>query len=152
MSTIIGIDPGKSGGIAVIKDGQAWADKMPETCGDIADYLKDPVNSRDAFVFLEQANPSGDPNARGIRGRTILYGNYCYLEMALHLLNLPTEVISSMKWQKYMGCYGKCRDYADKKRYNKQKAQQLFPSLKVTNFTADALLIAEYGRRARNGQ
>jgi hypothetical protein len=33
------------------------------------------------------------------------------------------------------------------KNVTKRKAQELFPSLKITHATADALLIAEYLRR-----
>jgi hypothetical protein len=33
------------------------------------------------------------------------------------------------------------------KNVTKRRAQQLFPQLKVTHAIADALLIAEYGRR-----
>jgi hypothetical protein len=37
----------------------------------------------------------------------------------------------------------------DKKRVNKQRAQELFPKLskQITNQTADSLLICEYGRQ-----
>jgi len=41
-----------------------------------------------------------------------------------------------------MGCMTK-----GDKNVSKRKAQELFPSMKVTHASADALLIAEYGRR-----
>jgi hypothetical protein len=40
----------------------------------------------------------------------------------------------------------KCRSGGDKK-ITKAAAQRLFPRMKVTHKNADALLIAEYGRR-----
>jgi hypothetical protein len=36
------------------------------------------------------------------------------------------------------------------KNVSKRKAQELFPQLKITHATADALLLAEFGRRAQN--
>ena len=35
------------------------------------------------------------------------------------------------------------------KNVTKSRAQELFPELKITHAIADALLIAEYGRRVR---
>jgi hypothetical protein len=37
------------------------------------------------------------------------------------------------------------------KNVSKARAQELFPALKITHATADALLIAEYGRRLNLG-
>jgi hypothetical protein len=38
------------------------------------------------------------------------------------------------------------------KNISKRRAQELFPSLKITHAVADALLIAEYGRRLERGE
>lgn len=154
MSTIIGIDPGKSGGIAVIKSygnerlPDVWADKMPETPADILGYFDSLLV--DATAFIEQVNAAGDPNFRGVLARAKLYGNYCSVEMALLAAKISCEPVTAAKWQKAMGCSRPGMPYADKKRFNKERAQQLFPRLKVTLDIADALLIAEYGRRLRS--
>jgi hypothetical protein len=65
------------------------------------------------------------------------YGN---LEMALTAAGIPFERVRPQEWQKHM----KCMSGGDK-NVTKRRAQELFPSLKITHATADALLIAQYG-------
>jgi crossover junction endodeoxyribonuclease RuvC len=52
------------------------------------------------------------------------------------------ELVTPQKWQKAMQCESK-----GNKNITKAAAQRLFPDRKITHATADALLIAEYGRR-----
>ena len=52
------------------------------------------------------------------------------------------EEVAPVSWQTSL----KCRTRGDK-NVSKRKAQQLFPSLKITHGVADALLLAEYARR-----
>ena len=67
------------------------------------------------------------------------------LEMALTAAGIPFERDRPQAWQKEM----KCMSGGDK-NITKRRAQELFPSLKITHANADALLIAEYGRRAES--
>jgi len=67
---------------------------------------------------------------------------YGSLEMALTAAGIPFERVTPQKWQKALGCLTK-----GQKNVSKRKAQELFPTMKVTHATADALLIAEWGRR-----
>jgi hypothetical protein len=71
------------------------------------------------------------------------FGNgFGHLEMALTAAGIPFERVSPQKWQKAMGCLTK-----GDKNVSKKRAQELFPSIKCTHATSDALLIAEYGNR-----
>lgn len=153
MSVYIGIDPGKSGGIAVIKTfnderlPDVWADKMPETEGDIWDYFDSLL--LEGICYLEQITPrpaiikgKSIQAARGSIASFKLGEHYGYLKATLKGHNIPTEIVPPAKWQKALGCLTK-----GDKNITKAKAQQLFPSIKVTHAVADALLIAEYGRR-----
>jgi len=54
----------------------------------------------------------------------------------------PIIDVSPVKWQSALSCLTK-----GKKNVTKARAQQWFPKIKVTHGIADALLIAEYGRR-----
>lgn len=65
------------------------------------------------------------------------------LKMALVACSIPFQLVTPQTWQTKMGC----RTGGDK-NISKNKAQKLFPSVKVTHAIADALIIAEYGRRA----
>jgi hypothetical protein len=64
------------------------------------------------------------------------------LQAVLTALRVPYERVRPQAWQKAMGCLTK-----GDKNVSKRRAQELFPSLKVTHATADALLIAEFNRR-----
>jgi hypothetical protein len=61
------------------------------------------------------------------------------------------EYVTPQKWQKEFGLIvtgrGLGQDDTAKKNRNKARAQELFPGIKITHAIADALLIAEYGRR-----
>jgi hypothetical protein len=71
------------------------------------------------------------------------FGNgFGHLEMALVGNGIPFDRVRPQLWQKTMQCMSK-----GDKNVTKNKAQELFPNIKVTHAIADALLIAEYGNR-----
>ena len=140
MEVIIGIDPGKSGAIAVLTpDGPDFI-KLKETEKDVSDFLKD----FDGFAFIENVNSSPQ---MGVVSAFKFGQSKGFLRGLLIALEIPFEEVSPQKWQGAM----KCRTKGDK-NITKAKAQELFPGLKITHANADALLIAEYGRRVRNGE
>jgi hypothetical protein len=62
--------------------------------------------------------------------------------MALTAAQIPFERVRPAAWQKALGCLT-----GGDKNVSKRRAQELFPQLKVTHATADALLIAYYGTK-----
>ena len=135
----IGIDPGKSGGIAIITPGcVAYAHKMPETDRDLLDLLSE-FSADDNRAVLEQVHAMP---GQGVTSTFTFGRGYGKLEMALCAALIPFETVTPQKWQKLMGCLTK-----GDKNVSKAAAQRLFPHLKVTHAIADALLIAEYCRR-----
>lgn len=146
MKTIIGIDPGQSGGVAWIQDGKPCVEKMPETLQDlwglitdISNTVRESTRHLDCVAYLEQVHSSPQ---MGVKSSFTFGNGYGHLEMALTAAGIPFERVSPQKWQKALGCLTK-----GNKNVSKRKAQELFPQMKVTHATADALLIAEYGRR-----
>lgn len=146
MKTIIGIDPGKNGGVARITDGKPCVGKMPDTLQDLWWLMESiarehPPIYRDlqCKAYIEAVHSSPQMGVKSAFTFGQVYGN---LEMALTAAGIPFERVSPQKWQKSMGCLTK-----GDKNVSKRKAQELFPSIKITHATADALLIAEYGRR-----
>lgn len=151
--TIIGIDPGQSGGIAWIDDkGRACADKMPETIADLWELVESirmgagasPETRLDLVVngcraYIEQVHSSPQ---MGVKSAFTFGNGFGHLEMALTAAGIPFERVRPQAWQKALGCLTK-----GDKNVSKRKAQELFPLLKITHSTADALLIAEFGRR-----
>lgn len=136
MKTIIGIDPGQSGGIAISTGDNMYAYKMPETEKDIVELL---LTYPTKAIFLESVHSMPK---QGVAS-TFKFGKaYGFLRGVITALEIPLYDVTPQKWQKSLGCLSK-----GNKNVTKQKAQQLFPKLKITHATADACLIAEYGRR-----
>ncbi len=137
MSTIIGIDPGTNGGIAWITNGKPCVEKMPDTLQDLWELFRDISSEGDCRAYLEQVHSS--PQMGVVSSFT--FGNgFGHLEMALTAAGIPFERVRPQVWQKAMGCMTK-----GDKNVSKRKAQELFPGMKVTHATADALLLASYG-------
>jgi hypothetical protein len=140
MKLHIGIDPGLSGGVAFVPEsGTPWAHKMPETDRDLIDLLRDSINLFDARAVIELVHSSPQ---MGVKSAFTFGEGYGRLQMALTALGVPYERVRPAIWQKAMGCLTK-----GDKNVSKRRAQELFPTLKVTHAIADALLIGEYARR-----
>ena len=142
--TTIGIDPGKSGGIAWIQDGKACVEKMPDTLQDLWELIEgiryfDHPQNPNCKAYLEQIHSS--PQMGVVSSFT--FGNgFGHLEMALTAAGIPFERVRPQVWQKAMGCMTK-----GDKNVSKRRAQELFPQIKVNHYIADALLIAAYGAK-----
>jgi hypothetical protein len=145
---IIGIDPGGSGGIAWHDGERARVVKMPATLQDLWELIYN--IKQDSFregpwakttAYLEQVHSSPQ---MGVKSAFTFGNGFGHLEMALTAAWIPFVRVSPQKWQGALGC----RTGGDK-NVSKARAQELFPDLKPTHATADALLIMEYGRRQK---
>lgn len=144
----IGIDPGLSGGIAILNQDGSVKEvvAMPDTPRDIYEFLFS--YKEDSRCVLEDVG-HGMPGQSSKATATFARHNG-HLEMALLALGIPTEKVTPQKWIKvYQLKKKKEQDKNEWKNVLKAKAQSLFPQLgkKVTLKTCDALLIAEYARR-----
>jgi Holliday junction resolvasome RuvABC endonuclease subunit len=149
--TTIGIDPGASGGIAwVDSEGIARAQKMPDTLQDLwglidtitKGFSHSPDGNAGLYkAYLEQVFSSPQ---MGVKSAFTFGNGFGHLEMALTAAGIPFERVRPQVWQKVMGCMT-----GGDKNVSKRRAQELFPALQPTHATADALLIAEYGRRVK---
>lgn len=145
----LGIDPGQSGGIAAVADGcppVAW--KIPETERDVWSIIQGygPAGMAPAFAMIERVHSMPK---QGVASSFKFGRSYGFLRGCLVASGIPFEEVSPQVWQKALNC----RSGGDK-NVTKARAQQLFPTLKITHAKADALLLAEYGRRLwaqRNG-
>ena len=150
----IGIDPGKSGGLAACAwDGKIVAVKMPATERDVWDWFVQ-IRGVDCFAVIEKVG-GYMPGGRGNIGSAMFnFGaSYGGLRMALIAAGIPFEAITPGVWQRALGISPrkKTESKGAWKNRLKAKAQQLFPKLNVTLATADALLIAEYAKRKSTG-
>ena len=151
---IIGIDPGKSGGIAYTdpESGKAIAVSMPDSPSDIVVFLKACVKEGATTIFIEQlprfvagAGGKGPPGSRV----AVLFENFGIILGAAMAFGLSVVRVDPKRWQLEhgLGTANSCASKTIWKNKLKARAQELFPDLKVTLKTADALLIWEYGRR-----
>ena len=148
---VIGIDPGLSGGIAVLGMGGDVLDVvcMPQTMQDLLEYLRG-YGDYDAVCYMESVG-FGIPGQSS--SATAKFARHCgHLEMALMALYIPANTVTPQKWMKSYQL-GHSSTKTEWKNRLKGKAQQLFPSFgkKVTLKVCDALLLAEYGRRRELG-
>lgn len=140
--TIIGLDPGTNGGIAWITDGKPCAEKMPDTLQDLWELivsisLNAGGGGTGVHAYLEQVYSSPQ---QGVKSAFTFGNGFGHLEMALTAAGIPFTRVRPQIWQKELNCLT-----GGQKNITKQRAQELFPSIKVTHAIADALLIAKYG-------
>lgn len=139
MKAHIGIDPGMSGGISVIVPGKSVnAYKMPETERDIWDLVHSLAKYSDGDVCAVIERVHSMPK-QGVTSSFTFGMGYGGLRMALIAAGVPFREVTPQAWQKALGCLTK-----GDKNVSKAKAQQLFPTIKVTHALADSLLIAQW--------
>lgn len=140
----IGIDPGKSGGIAIIDSRVTFTRPMPSSERGIWEVIAVEDNSH-TFAVIEKVHAMPKQGVTSMFTFGVGYGG---LRMALIAAGIPFEEVTPQKWQKSFGMVRKKSELNSVwKRRLMAKAQQLFPLVDVTLKTADALLIAEYARR-----
>lgn len=156
----VGIDPGASGGIAVLR-GHEFAvtalDKMTDR--DVWNFLASAAAGRPVVAAIERN--TGYVGGGGNTGSSMFaFGESSgFLRGLLVAAGASFERVQPNAWQRALGVpprgkKGKGRAVESKasfKRRLRQAAEQLFPKVNVTNATADALLIAEYCRRKHTG-
>lgn len=155
---VVGIDPGKSGGIAVLEaDGKvSKIATMPDLAGLKTLLTLTRTASRQMLVFLEKAQVMPGNGLVSMFNYGMHNGEIMGM---LFALGIPFELVGPNVWTKVMhaGCTG------DRpKEKSKQAAQRLFPEIDLKNpdnprariphdGLIDALLIAEWGRRKLKG-
>lgn len=138
---VLGVDPGQSGALAVVGDGRLWVEKMPETLQDLWVSIQGWAKDVDV-AYLENVHtmPGQGVASSGKFMRQV--GN---LEAFLTAAGIPFERVTPTTWQKALGCLSK-----GDKNVTKRRAQELYPTIKVTHALADALLLATYGYRLQS--
>ena len=147
---VVGIDPGEKGGLAVLRGAQLLTYKMPTTYPDIFSLLSgikaaySPANITCVMERVGTGIPGQSSKA------TATFARHCgHLEMALYALGIPTEEVTPQKWQKaYSNSIGTAKGLTKTEWKNKLKglAQRPYPTERVTLNTADAILLAHYGK------
>lgn len=141
---VMGIDPGKGGGIAVV-DAETLelvdVVALPDTITDINDFIESYKEAHSVYIETVHSMPK-----QGVAS-TFTFGMYYgYVKMAAVAHKIRSIDVLPTKWQQKLGVKSKKDEsYSEHKSRLKGLAQQLFPKAKVTLKNADALLIAYYG-------
>lgn len=156
MSTrLLCIDPGASGGVVEIyPDGKVIAFAMPDDA-DLRDAVREFARGAEregerAVCYLELVG--GFIAGNKLPGSAMFnFGDgYGYIRglLAAHLIE--THLVRPQDWQVGIPGVRGQKEKAVRKRAMKEHAARLFPHLKVTLKTSDALCIADFARRVEN--
>lgn len=141
---IIGIDPGISGGAAILSEDPSFVQVIAFaklTPVEVSDWL---IGHKPSMAYLEGVNAMP---GQGVTSSFKFGMNYGMWQGLLAAHKIPFQRVYPLKWQTFMNCRT-----AGNKNISKARAQELFPKIKITHAIADALLIAEYGRRIQRLQ
>lgn len=146
---IIGIDPGKSGGLCVYNGKDiVKAIPCPSSILDMADSVRvtlnnfeiEGISSKSIPVLIEHVHAFPTDS----RSSSFKFGtNYGMWLGIFASFGLHVETVVPVVWMRKYGELPKAK--AERKRYLKVLALSFFPDNKITLKTADAILIAKYG-------
>lgn len=146
----VGIDPGKNGGIALIGDCIPSL-VYPFSEDRLVNELMASYRDYDMICTLEHVHAMPK---QGVSSTFNFGMNFGFIQGVLKAYGIPYELVTPQKWKKEFSC-------TSDKNTSIEVCKRLFPNvnLKATerckkehDGMAEALLIAEYGRRHYNGK
>lgn len=159
--TLLGIDPGLSGGIAAFtgitqnqqqREGpptqiETLVRPMPATEADVMHTFLAYADQGDVVAYIEDVPWIVAGPKQNTASRAKLHRNVGVLHGILLAFGVRIVKVRPQDWQAalHLGQRGQ-RTQTEWKNHLKAEAQRRFPALSVTLATADALLILEYGR------
>ena len=150
----IGIDPGKNGGIACINTFGNKIEQVGVKCysdENLLGILYDAEKYIQKVCYLEHVHAMPK---QGVSSTFNFGMNFGFIQGVLKAYGIPYELVTPQKWKKEFSC-------TSDKNTSIEVCKRLFPNvnLKATDRCkkdhdgmAEALLIAEYGRRHYNGE
>lgn len=151
LINILAIDPGASGGVVELyHSGKVSAETMPDDadlCELIALFaLASKIEGVRAVCYMELVG--GFIKGNPAPGSTMFkFGSgYGYARGLLAANRIEVHLVRPQTWQAGIPGVSGVKEQPVRKRALKEHAARLFPALKVTLATADALCIAAYAR------
>lgn len=148
---VIGIDPGKAGGLSLLNVGsqEVQAVKMPQDENDLLEALEnfmaiDAQGLRLAVIEKVASSPQ-----MGVKSAFTFGEGFGLLKGVLAAKRIPREFITPAVWQRALGVPKRAKDESQTVHKNrlKQRANEVFPNNRWTLATCDAALLALYGAR-----
>ena len=162
INCVIGIDPGRAGGIATFVMGKykpfVTTVKMPKDIAELRDFFEYYAENYRPIVFLEKLSVRPDdvmsegdkPNLGKLYRIQKLMANFEQLKAVIESAGIPFVLVHPMSWQTKLKLRmrGRKEDKRLRKRRYVEAAQGFFPEVRATLWSADALLIMQFGRWA----
>jgi hypothetical protein len=155
MSTYwyLGIDPGKSGAVALVGGGEvhAWKFNNPDSIP-IAHRIEACICHLDDKFRIESEGicvieKVHSMPKQGVASSFAFGRAFGEAIATIECYNLPYVMVSPAKWTREFITQNSKRSPTEKKRELQRAARQLFPDTQILTDTADAILLAEYARR-----
>lgn len=154
-NTIIAIDPGASGGIAVFSNGMLKsAVSMPSSVDEMSEFFIHNKNTyENIIIYIEKVSAwsKGDDDPGKKFGINKMLKNYTELLTVIKISGLRFVEVAPVTWQSTLKLKFKNVDkvpFAKFKTFRKRKykefAQNCFPEVKVTLKTSDALCLVQF--------
>lgn len=152
---IIGIDAGANGGIAYTRNGEVKAMAMPKNYDDFIDWLQYMKSICTPIVFLEKLSIRPDDvrvekdtaNLGKLFRIKNMMSNYEQLKAAVKCCHIDLAEVHPRTWQSRLNLNYRGIEKPERKRLYKERAAKIYPQLKPTLKTADAILIMQFGVR-----
>lgn len=148
-NTWVGVDPGKNGGIAIIK-GNSMGDesvkvyRCPDNVLDLGYILTSNglgvMRKEELHVLIEHVHAFP---GQGVVSTFSFGRNLGWWEGAFGSLDLEHDFVAPKKWMSYYSTTPGMSK-RERKRFLRGIAERLFPNVKMTFNISDALLIANY--------
>ncbi len=164
----LGVDPGASGGLAAVNCNSTavpYLTPMPATEQDVWDWVRlvrsgyivgqHAPTGAEIFAVIEKVGGYMPGGAGNIGSAMFKFGaNFGMLKAFLCAAGIPYEEVQPSVWQRAMGVPARRKSMtkAAHKNVLKGVCQKLFPGVTVTLKTCDALLLADFCRRKREGK
>jgi hypothetical protein len=148
MKLVLGIDPGKGGGIAAKTGKSIYTRKLDGELEELCNWisgLRYYFEDAEPIAYIEDVPKYVGRKIPSSSGFT-LGKSYGEVLGVLAAFGIETRRIRPQEWQKAVEA-GKRSGRSDSewKSHLKELAQDLFPTQKVTLWNADALLLLEFG-------
>tara|TARA_B100000902_G_scaffold1982_1_gene2548 strand:+ start:3321 stop:3779 length:459 start_codon:yes stop_codon:yes gene_type:complete len=139
---LLAFDPGKGGGLAIYRpsgkiDLRPWT--VEHELLDVIDSV-DPTSYEAVIEDVPAFVSAATSNASSFK----LGYNFGFIVGCCRMHELPTHLVKPKEWQKGLSGLRANMGYAARKRQLKDNAVRLYPDLKITNATADAVLIMDF--------
>lgn len=150
FDTIIGIDPGRSGGLAKYRAGYVDTIRMPKDIADLQPFFQNIKDiSVNPIIFLEKvqlrADDIKDNPGKAFRIQNMLM-DFQRLKDYIEIVGIPYVLIHPLSWQSTLKIRKQGEEKKDRKNRYKSVAEYYYPNVKATLWNADAILIMHAGR------